>query len=126
MVKASMKQEQEKQDKKEMEDGKVSEKVGTICHDKKCPFHGNLATRGRSFKGYVTKIFPKRIVIEFERFVYVPKYERYEKRKTRLHAHLPDCLASQVKIGDYVSVKECRPLSKIKHHVLISKIKSAE
>ena len=95
---------------------------GAECKDKKCPFHGFVKTRGRTFKGHVVKLADKRAVIEFGRINYVYKYERYEKRKTRIHAHLPDCMASQIKVGDYVSVSECRPLSKIIHHVLTSKI----
>lgn len=89
------------------------------CQDKKCPFHGELSVRGREFKGTVTKIFPKRLTIEFERFIFIPKFERYMKKKSRIHARLPDCLAPQVKIGSYVKIAECRPLSKIIHHVVI-------
>ena len=93
--------------------------VATICNDKKCPFHGNLSVRGREFKGAITRIFPKRVTIEFERFIFIPKFERYMKKKTRIHAHLPDCLANSVKIGSNVRIAECRPLSKIIHHVVI-------
>jgi ribosomal protein S17 len=31
-------------------------------------------------------------------------------------------MASKVKVGDYVLITECRPISKIKHHVLLSKV----
>lgn len=94
-------------------------KEKSICDDKRCPFHGNLSVRGRKFKGNVTKIFPKRLTIEIERFVYVPKFERYLKKKSKMHARLPDCLKDQVKIGSYITIAECRPLSKIIHHVVI-------
>jgi small subunit ribosomal protein S17 len=83
-----------------------------------------VGTRGRTFKGYVTKVFSNRIVIEFEKTVYVPKYERYYKKKTKLHARLPEQLV--VEIGDYVKIQECRPLSKIIHCVALEKIKSKE
>ena len=43
-----------------------------------------IATRGRVFEGFVTKKFPKRIVLEFERTVFVQKYERFSKKKTRI------------------------------------------
>jgi len=95
------------------------------CNDIKCPFHGKLKTRGRIFEGIVVRKFPKRITIEFERSVYIRKYERYMKKKTRIHARLPDCQASNVNIGDIVQVQECRPLSKLIHHVFIKKIKDA-
>lgn len=114
----------EKTNKRKAEEPKQEKQdvaeVGAMCNDKRCPIHGNLKTRGRNFMGHVIRIKDKRVVIEFERFVYIKKYERYEKRKTRIHAHLPDCMASNVKVGDYVLVAECRPLSKIMHHVLIS------
>lgn len=70
-----------------------------------------VGTRGRSFQGDVTKIVGRRAVIEFERTVYVPKYERFAKKKTRLHARIPENL--EVAVGDYVQIRETRRLSKI-------------
>lgn len=85
-----------------------------------------VTTRGRTFEGFVTKKFSKRIVLEFERTVYVPKYERFYKKKTRLHARLPDALANEVNVGDYVQVKECRPLSKIIHFIVLGKVETSK
>ena len=93
------------------------------CNDVDCPVHGGLKVRGRTFKGYVTKKFEKRIVVEFERVAYVKKFERYTKRKTKLHARLPRCMDDKVKVGDYVLIQECRPLSKIIHFVFLRKVK---
>jgi|SRR3989338_8535641 len=84
----------------------------------------NVPSRGRIFEGAVTKKFPKRVVIEFERTVYVRKYERYYKKKTKLHARLPDSI--NVEIGDYIRIQECRPLSKIIHFIVIGKIREAK
>jgi len=98
--------------------------VETICKDKNCHVHGNLKSRGKIFEGAVIKKFHKRIVIEFERMIYVRKYERYAKSKTKIHARLPVCMEKEIKIGDYVKIQECRPLSKIVHFVVIEKIKS--
>src|SRR3989344_6758848 len=84
------------------------------------------SSRGRTFQGIVVRKFPKRVAIEFERVIYVFKYERYFKKKTRIHARLPDSLESQINVGDYIKVQECRPLSKLIHHIVIEKIKSAE
>jgi len=92
------------------------------CNDFACPKHGKISLRGRSFKGKIIKKFPKRIVIEFERTIYIKKYERYSKRKTKLHARLPDCMSKDMEIGDYVKIKECRPISKIIHFVVIGKV----
>jgi small subunit ribosomal protein S17 len=97
----------------------------TLCTDRSCPTHGNLKVRGRVFEGTVISKFPKRIAIEFERTLYVKKYERYKKARTKIHARLPDCMADKINIGNYIRVQECRPLSKIIHFVVTSKIKDA-
>lgn len=91
------------------------------CKDRNCPIHGSLKIRGRIFEGVVTKKFHKRIAIEFERMIYVRKYERYKKSKTKIHARLPICMEDKVNIGDLIKIQECRPLSKIIHFVVIEK-----
>ncbi|MFH1503063.1 MAG: 30S ribosomal protein S17 [Candidatus Diapherotrites archaeon] len=85
-----------------------------------------VGTRGKIFEGIVTKKFPKRVVIEFERMIYVKKYERYAKLKTKIHARLPKILEKEINLGDLIRVHECRPLSKIIHFVIISKVKDAK
>ncbi len=111
--------------KKTNEKKEEKELAGAICNDKKCHIHGSLKVRGRIFEGRVTKKFATRVVIEFERMIYVRKYERYYKSKTKIHAHLPTCMENQIQIGDLIRIQECRPLSKIIHFVVIKKIKSA-
>ena len=81
--------------------------------------------RGKIFEGTVSKKFNKRIVIEFERTVYVRKYERYAKSKTKIHARLPISMEKEINVGDFVKVQECRPLSKIIHFVVVQKLKDA-
>ncbi len=90
------------------------------CTDTKCPFHGKLSVRGRQLTGTVisTKM-RKTVLIEFERLHFVPKYERYEKKRTKLKAHNPECI--NVQEGDIVKIMECRPLSKTKNFVVIQK-----
>ncbi len=91
------------------------------CEDKNCPFHGNLKVRGRLFTGIITNTDAhKSATIEFERRFFVPKYERHEKRRTRLRVHNPSCI--DAKKGDKVKISECRPLSKTKKFVIIEKI----
>jgi small subunit ribosomal protein S17 len=82
-----------------------------------------VPTRGRVFEGTVTKKFAKRVVIESERTVFVPKYERFYKKKMRIHARIPDGFV--VEVGDYIRVQECRPLSKIIHAVVIELVRKA-
>ncbi|MBT4135765.1 30S ribosomal protein S17 [archaeon] len=100
---------------------KETKKQQIECNDKFCPNHGHTAVRGRSFKGTVIRKFPKRVVIEFERTIYIKKYERYSKRKTKLHARLPECMHDEIEVGDYIEIKECRPISKIVHFIVIGK-----
>lgn len=91
------------------------------CFDLSCPFHGKLSIRGRQFKGTVVSTkMRKTAVIEFSRLNFINKYERYEKRRTRLKAHNPDCIGA--KDGDIVNVMECKPLSKTKNFVIIQKL----
>jgi len=115
--------------KREAKIEKNSKKIDVaeaICNDKSCPIHGNLKVRGRVFEGTVTRKFHKRITIEFERMIYIRKYERYAKSKTKIHARLPVCMEKEINIGDLIRVQECRPLSKIIHFVVIKKIKDKE
>ena len=103
----------------------VKEQKNTnVCIDPKCPFHGTLSARGRVFRGIVIRKFPKRVVIEFERTIYIQKYERFAKSRTRLHARLSDCLANEINIGDYIEIMECRKLSKIISFVVMKRLKS--
>jgi len=95
----------------------------TLCTDKHCPFHSHLKLRGRTFEGIIVKKDPNRTaVIEWPRQFYITKYERYETRKTRLKVHNPPCINAQ--IGSKVKVMECRPISKTKNFVIISKNES--
>ncbi len=111
---------------KETKKMKYPEIVGADCHDVNCPFHGKLSVRGRGFNGVVISKSHKRIAIEFERTIYVRKYERYAKLKTKIHARLPLCIEKQVNVGDFVRIEECRPLSKIIHFVVTNKIMLGE
>lgn len=91
------------------------------CSDKKCPFHGKVRVRGRSFIGIVKRIrLQKNALVEWERRMFIPKYERYEKRRTRVMAHNPLCLG--VKEGDSVVIYETRKLSKTKNFVIVQKL----
>lgn len=94
-------------------------KASTDKHD---PFYGNLRIRGRIFTGTIVDIKAQKTAkVVFERLVPLPKYERYEKRKTTLLVHVPDSL--DINIGDVVRIGECRPISKTKNFVIIEKLK---
>ena len=85
-----------------------------------------IGSRGKTFEGIVIKKLQKRLTIELERMIYIKKYERYAKSRTRIHARLPENMEREINIGDLIQVQECRPLSKIIHFIVIKKIKSAE
>lgn len=90
------------------------------CDDVNCPFHGKLPVRGQIIEGIVANTkMDKSAVVFKERFFYLNKYERYEKRTSRYSVHNPPCLG--VKPGDRVKIAECRPLSKTVSFVIIER-----
>ena len=81
------------------------------CEDAHCPFHGRLPLRGQILEGTVVSIAMQRTaVVERTLLHYVPKDERFEKRRRRYLAHNPPCL--KVALGRRVRIAETRPLSK--------------
>ena len=88
------------------------------CGDVNCPFHGNLSVRGQVITGkVVSDKMTGSVVIRRDYLHFVKKYQRYEKRSSKIHAHNPPCLNARV--GETVSIAECRPLSKTKTFVVI-------
>ena len=53
----------------------------------------------------------KTIKVETERLVAVPKYGKYIRRRTLVHAHDEK---GQARVGDTVEVISCRPISRTK------------
>jgi small subunit ribosomal protein S17 len=81
------------------------------CSDPKCPWHGHLKVRGGLLVGRVYRArAQKMVVVERDYLVYVRKYRRYERRRSRIHAYLPPCI--KVNPGDTVLIGETRPLAK--------------
>ena len=101
---------------KEMKEKKQTEIVET----------SKISLRGRKFEGYVIRKFPGRVAIQFERVKLIKKYERYIKLRSKMHARLPENMKDQINIGDYIQIQECRPLSKIIHHIVIKKIRDSK
>jgi small subunit ribosomal protein S17 len=90
----------------------------TVCTDEHCPYHGSLTIHGRQFVGMVVSDkVPKMVTVEFDRKVFLQKYERYAKRRTKMHVHNPPCI--NARLGDLVRVMECRPVSKTKNKVVL-------
>ncbi|MEM3373835.1 MAG: 30S ribosomal protein S17 [Candidatus Woesearchaeota archaeon] len=81
-----------------------------------------IKTRGRTFIGEVISAKAQRTVtVQWLRRVYVPKYERYYQKKSKVKAHNPDEISA--KEGDKVVIKECRPISKTKKFVVVEVLK---
>ena len=79
-----------------------------------------MSTNPRQLTGVViSDKANKTITVKIERKVKHPTYGKIMMRSTKVHAH--DELNS-AKIGDLVTVQECRPLSKSKTWMLLSDI----
>src|SRR5215210_8040727 len=61
-----------------------------------------------------------KVVVEYQ--TRHPKYGKYLRRRTVLHAHDEK---NEAKEGDTVEIAECRPLSKTKHHRLLRIVQQA-
>ncbi len=89
-----------------------------MCHDPKCAWHGRLALRGAVFRGTVKSVKGQRTaIIEWPYYQYIRKYERFERRTSRIAVHNPDCIKARE--GNRVVAVECRPLSKTKAAVIV-------
>ena len=81
-----------------------------------------IKTRGRTFQGKVVSAkAQKTVTVEWNRRIYVPKYERYQNKRSKVKAHNPDEI--DAKEGDKVVIKECRPLSKTKKFIVVEVLK---
>jgi small subunit ribosomal protein S17 len=71
----------------------------------------------------VSNKMDKTITVTIERVVKHPVYGKYIKRTTKLLAHDE---GNQCREGDFVSITECRPISKRKSWRLVEVLESAE
>ncbi len=91
------------------------------CNDRNCPFHGDLAVRGRVLEGVVVSAkMDKTVIVKRDYLHYVPKFMRYERRQSRIPCHDPPCI--DAKKGNRVKIVECRPISKTVSFVVVEKL----
>ena len=91
------------------------------CEDINCPFHGELAVRGRVLEGVVVGAkMDKTVVVERDYLSYISKFMRYERRRSRIPSHNPPCIAARE--GDRVIIAETRPISKTVSFVVVEKV----
>ena len=81
-----------------------------------------IIPRGRILVGTVIKkdVF-KTATVQVEHSHFIRKYERLEKRKSKIHVHNPEVINAQ--IGDIVKIQETRPISKTKNFIITEIIK---
>ncbi|RLG90544.1 30S ribosomal protein S17, partial [Candidatus Bathyarchaeota archaeon] len=76
---------------------------------------------GRVLEGVVVSAkMDKTVIVQRDYLHYVPKYKRYERRRSRIPSHNPPCI--NAKEGDRVKIAECRPISKTVSFVVIEKL----
>ena len=66
----------------------------------------------------VSEKMQKTVVVRREFMRLVTKFERYERRSGRYHAHNPPCIGARM--GQIATIMECRPLSKTKSFVVVA------
>lgn len=97
------------------------EKPKEKCDDQYCPFHSNLKLRGQNFVGTViSSKMQKSAVVQWVTRHYLPKYERYIHKRSKISVHNPPCINAVE--GDEVKIVQCRPLSKTKNFVIVQKL----
>ena len=60
---------------------------------------------------------PKMVVVSREYPRPTPKFKRFQRSRSKVHAYVPPCIGA--KEGDEVKIAECRPLSKTVSFVVI-------
>ncbi len=84
--------------------------------------HQPLRVRGAIVEGTVVSTRPKKTaIIQIAYVKKVPKYERLEKRRSRLAIHVPDGMT--VEVGQKVRAGETRKISKTKSFILMEVLK---
>lgn len=77
-----------------------------------------ILPHGRKFVGIViSDKMHKTVTVEWERTKYLKKYERFERRRSRVKAHNPENI--NAKEGQKVVIMETRPLSKTKNFIVV-------
>ncbi len=81
--------------------------------------------RGGTFTGTVVSTkMQKSATVRWEYTQEIPKYERKERRNTKISVHVPENM--EIEEGDTVRVGETRPISKTKSHIVMEKVEDQE
>ena len=78
----------------------------------------NTTVRPQTFKGVVVKTAMKdTATVEVSRYVKHPKYKKYIRRSKKFLVH---DVGNTAQIGDKVTIRETRPISKRKRFILVN------
>jgi small subunit ribosomal protein S17 len=81
-------------------------------------------TTGKIFEGVVVKSAMKdTCTVQVERYEKHPKYKKFIRRSQKFLVHNP---GNSVAVGDRVTIRETRPISKRKRFVIASRIAKVE
>jgi small subunit ribosomal protein S17 len=77
----------------------------------------NKSATGKTFSGVVVKTAMKdTATVKVERYVKHPKYKKYERKGKKFLVHDP---GNSVQVGDTVTIRETRPISRLKRFVIV-------
>lgn len=81
-----------------------------------------IRPRGRVLIGeIIKKDISKTATVKIEHSHFIKKFERSEKRTSKIRVHNPENINAEV--GNMVRIQETRPISKTKHFIVIEVIK---
>ena len=73
--------------------------------------------KGKEFRGTVVSTkMQDTAVVAVSRYVKHPKYKKYMKHTKKFAVHSP---GNKVEVGEIVTIRSCRPLSKTKHFEIV-------
>lgn len=82
-------------------------------------------TRRRELEAFVVQsgTQAKTVKVEVEFMTKHPRYNKYQRKRTRLQVHDEN---GEAKVGDKVQIAECRPISKSKNWRLVKVLEKAK
>ena len=102
---------------KKVKEAKVKSKEQAVVVEVTPTEEKKYIIRGNIFYGKVVSAKAnKTVTVEREITQYLPKYERYKKSKSKVHAHNPNSIAKE---GDLVKIGETRRISKTKSFIVM-------
>jgi len=92
------------------------------CSDPRCPFHGTISTRGKTYEGVVSSNrMQSTVIVTWPRVEKSKKYDRFVRLSSKVKAHVPGCLT--VQMGDKVEIRETRRQSRTVNFVVLKVLK---